>query len=224
MDITQHKRVLILYYSFSEQTKTLVEALSLGLRTAGPALAVTTERLETIQPQSLPFPSLWQLLLAMFTAFLGKRVPVKPIKIKHTDQWDLIILAGPTWSYLPSGPVLAFLDGEGQMICRQQRVMALISCRAYWRLHNWYIKRLLRKGAREFWPPLVVTHPTREPWRTFGLFLFLLGRLPILKKGWLRGVYPHYGHNQGQLAMLREKGAELAKRIVALPTNGDPNG
>lgn len=216
MDTQHRKRVLILYYSFSEQTRILVEALCAGLETS-PALVITTERLETVLPISLPFNSPVRLIQAMISACFCRRVPIKPLRIDQNTLWDLIIIAGPTWSYLPSGPILALLDGEAKKLCRQRRVMVLISCRAYWRLHNYWIKRLVRDEVAEFWAPLYVDHPSREPWRTIGLFLFLLGRLSLIKKARLGGFYPHYGHAQEQLAQLRRQGAKLAERIAALP-------
>ncbi len=220
MDTQHQKRVLILYYSFSEQTRILVEALCAGLETS-PDLLITTERIETVQPVSLPFASPVKLIQAMIRAFFCCRVPIKPLRIDPNTLWDLIIIAGPTWSYFPSGPVLALLDGAGQGLCRNRRVMALISCRAYWRLHNYWIKRLVRGTAAEFWPPLFVDHPSREPWRTIGLFLFLLGRLSLFKKARLGGYYPHYGHAQEQMTQLRHQGAKLAERIAALPTESN---
>ena len=171
---------------------------------------VTWERLFPEQQLRFPIGTIPATVLMMFQTFFRKRYPVKPVDPKVFNQWDLIVIAGPTWSYNPSGVILSFLDRDGEKLFKGQAVLPLISCRGYWRVHFWGLRSLLKKcGAKTVAAPIVFTHPTTEPWNTIGVFLKLAGKMPERGKGWFRKYYPKYGHSRKQIATAYELGKTL---------------
>ncbi len=206
------KRVLIVSYSYSHQTRSLLQKLALGLEEGN--AAVTWEVLTTEQELRFPIGSVLSTLRMMVQTFFRRRYPVKPVPSKIFCQWDLIVLAGPTWSYNPSGAVLSFLDRDGKRLFKGQDVLPLISCRGYWRIHFWGLRALLQRcGVRSVASPIVFTHPTAEPWNTIGVFLKLAGKMPERGKGWFRRYYPKYGHSRKQIETAYALGVRLGQDL-----------
>ncbi|OQX11238.1 MAG: hypothetical protein BWK76_19470 [Desulfobulbaceae bacterium A2] len=223
----QEPRVLIIYFSLSSQTRNLVLALGEGLASQG--VTVCRERLQPLRELRFPLGGIVETVAMMFLTFLRRRILIQPLSPLCRDRYDLIVLAGPTWSYNPSGPVLSLLDSAGDMFHRQ-KVVPLISCRGYWRLHWWGLRARLRRLGALVPNLMVFSHPSPEPWRTIGVFFKLAGRLPE-KMRLLRRYYPKYGHSRQQVEESRRFGellgsalqrdAELAsldfRTVLALP-------
>lgn len=207
------KRLLIIYYSFTQQTRLLLKRFATGLKEQG--VEVTVVRLEPVGSYQMPFRSNLSLMRAMVETFFRKKPRILELPKGCEGRWDHIILAGPTWSYHPSGPVLSFLDNQARAICKDCDVTPLISCRSYWKIHYWTVRRrLLRHGARVK-EPIVYQHPTREPYRFIGLFLQLRGRMVRREKSWFRKHYPGYGHNKKQLEEAYHHGRAMGAELKA---------
>jgi len=206
------KRVLVVYYSFTQQTRLLLKRLSAGLEQEG--VEVVLERLEPLQPYEIPFKSDLRLASVMVRTFFRGRTTVHPVSENCSGNWDQIILAGPTWSYHPSGPMLDFLDRFGADICGGQDITVLISCRSYWRIHYWSMKKkLLKIGARVAALPLVYEHPIKEPFRLMGLVLQLRGKMIRRENSWFRKHYPGYGHSKIQLEDCFDAGVRMGRKL-----------
>ncbi len=206
------KRLLIVYYSYTQQTKTLLKKFVYGLEVAG--IEVSQERLEPITPYEFPFRTNMSLAAAMLLTFFQRRMTIKPIADNCFQHWDCIILAGPTWSYHPSGPVLDFLDRYGSDVCGGKTIIPFISCRSYWRLHYWTLKRRLTLCGCNVQKPIVFLHPQKEPWRFIGLLLQLRGKIMRRENSWFRQHYPAYGHSKGQGSEAMEAGQKLAEKLL----------
>ncbi|HAD04544.1 MAG TPA: hypothetical protein DCF93_07950 [Desulfuromonas sp.] len=150
----------------------------------------------------------------MLLTFFRKRVPIAPLSEKCRQGYDLMVLAGPTWSYHPSGPVLSLLDRDDSGLFAGVTVIPLISCRGYWRMHWFGLRALLRKHGAVVVNCIVFTHPSREPWRTLGVFLKLAGRCPEKSK-FLGRYYPRYGHEKRQLEEAFRFGVLLGEALTA---------
>lgn len=213
------KRVLIIYYSFSSQTHLLVQRFASGLTEGG--VEVVMERLHPVDKMPFPFMSTLSLLRAMTTSFFRKRIPIKdPVNLPD-GHWDLVVLSGPTWSYNPSGPVLAFLDRYGESHFKDKDVLPLISCRAYWQINYSCIKKILIKGGARVLEPLVYFHCAKEPWRTTGLVLQMLGRLPRGENSWFRKKYTRYGHSFEQFETAKQEGLARAAQLLSESGSGE---
>jgi hypothetical protein len=209
------KRVLIVYYSYTEQTRILLKRFIAGLESAD--IEVVQERLEPIAPYEFPLTTNLRLATAMVTTFFQKRMAIRPVAKHCFGSWDCIVLAGPTWSYNPSGPMLDFLDRYGKDVCGGQLVVPFISCRAYWSLHYWTLKRRLCRHGSTVEKPVVFTHPVKEPWRSIGLLLKLRGEIARQRYSWFRPHYPRYGHCEELRVVAVGQGIILADYFIGYP-------
>jgi len=208
----KRKRVLIVFYSFTQQTRILLKKFVEGLE--GEGIEVALERLEPIDPYEFPFKTNFNLAVAMVRTFFRHRMKIHPVSPQCFEDWDCIVLAGPTWSYHPSGPMLDFLDKYGRQVCADKKVIPLISCRSYWRLHYWTVKQHLKGYSAKPTAPIVFVHPIREPWRFIGLVLQLRGKMIRKEKSWFRKHYPGYGHSKEQGDAAMEEGRRVARSLL----------
>jgi hypothetical protein len=204
------KKILLIYFSFSSQTNNLVLALISGLEKYN--ITVVRQRLVPLEQIRFPIGSIRGTIRMMVATFFRKRFPIEPIDPQCFHDYDLIILAGPTWSYNPSGPVLSLFDQYGGRLFTGRLVLPLISCRGYWRFHWWGLKNLLGKYGARIVNVIVFSHPNPEPWRTIGVFLKLAGEVPE-KKPWLAGKYRKYGHTQQQLKEAKRFGKLIGREL-----------
>lgn len=165
-------------------------------------------------PILFPLTSNISLLKRMWDPFLRKRVSINPPSIKR-DSYDRIVIAGPTWSYQPSGPILDFLDKYGEKYLSGNQVSFIISCRSYWRNHYWGIKSICKKlGGQVDTQPTIFQHPVSEPWKTIGLLLWVRGYRQSEMPKWFRKRYPYYGHTEKQLIKAYHQGVLLGEQLI----------
>jgi hypothetical protein len=208
----KRKRVLIVFYSFTQQTRLLVKKFVEGLE--GEGIEVALERLEPVDPYEFPFKTNFSLATAMIRTFFSKRTTIHPVSEQCFMDWDYIVLAGPTWSYHPSGPVLDFLDRYGCRVCQGKTVIPFISCRSYWKLNYWTLKYYLKKHGAAVLEPIIFNHPIKEPWRFIGLILQLRGKMIRKENSWFRKHYPGYGHDKAQGASAMEQGKRVGRQLL----------
>lgn len=200
------RRVLLLYYSFSGQTSGLLNHIAHGLKKEG--IGINFLRLRPVTPLRFPVGSILATLRMMLITSFRWRVTIKEPEPAIWENYDLILLAGPTWSYNPSGPILDLIDRFGGRLFKDRIVLPVISCRGYWRLHWWGLKKLLLKCGAEVPNRIVFAHPLPEPWRTLGVFLKIAGKAPERSK--LLGRHYHrYGHSRQQLQEAESLGVAI---------------
>ncbi|NDY43254.1 hypothetical protein G3N55_10425 [Dissulfurirhabdus thermomarina] len=211
-------RILLLFFSLSGQTRRLIRAMADGMRAAG--ADVVEARLRPERPIPFPLPSLRRTFWMMLRTFFRARTPIRPLAPEaRSGRFDLVVLAGPTWSFNPSGPVLAFLDRDGAAVLGGRTVLPVISCRGYWRAHWWGLYgRIRRCGGRPL-APWVYTHPVAEPWRTLGVLLTIAG-WNVKRVGFLARRYAHYGHSEDQVRDAAEKGRRFVRWMADRPPGG----
>ena len=207
---TKQRRVLILYYSFSSQTRNLLYAFAKGLSTSG--VEVFWYQIRPLKNLHFPLGSVAETLKMMVTSFFRLRLPIFPPADDVCDGYDLIVLAGPTWSYNPSGPVLSFFDMKASCF-RGKRVVPFISCRGYWRMHYWQLRVMLRRTGADVLGSIIFRHLGPEPWRTVGVFLKLIGRNPESGRSWFRKYYRKFGHTKEQLDYAVRLGCRYGQAI-----------
>ncbi len=204
------KNILIIYYTFSGQTSSLLRGLEETLAKKGHT--VVREKIEPVQQLRFPANGFLPCIKMMLTTFFRQRIPIKKISPQCEEDFDLIILAGPTWSYNPSGPVLSLLDRDGKRIFHGKSVIPFISCRGYWRLHWFGLRSILRKCGANVPNLMVFAHPNKEPWRTIGVFFKIAGktpeRLPLLGK-----YYKKFGHSKDQQKEAQDFGALIGEAL-----------
>ncbi len=203
--------VLILYYSFSNQTRRMVHVAKEVLRDEG--YTFYEERIRPKYPLTFPVNSILDTFILMIKTFFRWRVPIYPLSERALKgEFNLVVLAGPTWSYNPSGPILSLLDLHGQELFKATKVLPLISCRSYWKRHYTYLRGRIQSLGGAVLPPIVLRHPLKEPWKTLGVFFTIAGknprRLPLL-----RNRYVQYGHTKEQLEGFRLEFKKVLREI-----------
>lgn len=212
---TPPARVLILYYSYSGQSSVLVRRLAAGLADGG--AEVRWERIQPLRALRFPLGSIFKTFALMLITLFRVRFAIQPPTAAPDNPWDLVVLAGPTWSWNPSGPVLALLDHYPGFF-RHRPVLAMISCRGYWSSHWRYLAKRLAKMEAIPCGPVVFDHPQSEPWRTIGVFLKIAGIAPERSSSFLGRFYRRFGHTKEQFdeayQLGREVAANLARRTI----------
>ena len=210
IDRQTHPRILIIYFSLSGQSRGLINLLAIGMRSEGATVVI--EKLQTQKKIAFPFKGIIHTLWMMLSTFFRLRIPIVEPSPHCFEKYDLIVLAGPTWSYNPSGPVLTLLDRYGTRIFQGQIVMPLLSCRGFYKIHNRLLRRQLTGCGAILEESLIFSHPVKEPWSTIGVFLKSAGYNPkefaLLKKH-----YPHFGHTVEQLHQVKEDGVRIAMEL-----------
>ncbi len=210
MTIPVNQKILILSYSFSGQTSCLIRKLKDGLEGVGHK--VVKERILPVEMLKFPAGSVFACLRMMIVTFFRKRVPIISPSDRVQEHYDLVILAGPTWSYNPSGPILYLIDKYGREIFSGKTVIPLISCRGYWRAHWFGLRRMLKSCGAVVPNCLVFSHPCREPWRTIGVFMKISGKSPE-HSTLLRGHYNKFGHSKEQQIEAERLGVLIATAL-----------
>ena len=140
-------QVLLLYYSFTQQTRRVAESMAEAFRAEGCeaelcAIEFNDERYRI----ALPFRPFWPKLLRWcWPQLLGKSGAVRvPDEVLNRD-YDLICIGSPTWWLKPAMPVASFLKttAAGKLL-RGKRFAAFAVCRALW----WNNLRIVKKLAR----------------------------------------------------------------------------
>lgn len=210
-DTQTPQRVLIIYYSFSGQTTGLLNHLSIGLKRQG--IEVALEKLRPLNPPRFPVGAILPTIKMMLVTAIRQRLPIQEPDAANWADYHLLILAGPTWSYNPSGPVLDLLDRFGSQLFRGRTVLPLISCRGYWRMHWLGLKRLLH-GCGAVVPNLIIfSHPAPEPWRTIGVFLKIAGKAPE-RSPLIGRYYKRFGHSKEQFDEAERLGSLLGAALI----------
>jgi hypothetical protein len=148
----------------------------------------------------------------MLTTFFRARTPIETLHPHCFERYDLIVLSGPTWSYNPSGPILSLFDRDGMRLFQGKQVLPIISCRGYYRVHNYLLRKKLTSLGGELKDSLIFNHPVPEPWSTIGVFLKSAGFTPE-KMRVIRKHYPHFGHTTSQLKQARVYGQQVGRTL-----------
>ncbi len=204
--------VLIIYFSLSGQSRGLVNLFSSGLRNEG--VSVIIEQLKARRKISFPFKNVVHTTIMMLTTFLRFRIPIEKLHPRCFNAYDLVVLSGPTWSYNPCGPILSLLDRDGRDLFDGKQVLPLISCRGFYRLHDFFLRRKLSQLGAVLEKSLIFSHPVPEPWSTIGVFLKSSGYCPEKMKH-LGAYFPHFGHTTDQLHQAHTCGRELGRSLIA---------
>ncbi len=149
----------------------------------------------------------------MLLTFFRKRTAIEPVSDTCYQPWDLYVLAGPTWSYNPSGPVLDLLDRFGENLFKEKVVIPLISCRGYYRLHERVLKKMLTRCGARPGRSIIFSHPVPEPWSTIGVFLRSAGYRPE-QIPFLAERYNHFGHSVDQLLEIKARGRQIRAQLL----------
>ncbi len=149
-------QVLFVYYTYSQQTLRVVEAMAEVLRERG--CEVQQARIEFIDPRyserfsRFPLRHAFLDILGMFPAQLRRatgqiRVPNEALK----GQYDLVCIGSPTWWLTTCMPIRSFMkSGPARRLLDRKRFAAFVVCRRYWRNNLKTVRELGTKQGGEY--------------------------------------------------------------------------
>ena len=141
----------MVYYSYTQQTRTVAEEMATVLRARGctadlAAIELTDPRYEK-RFQQFPMPRPLLEVVAMIPAELRQR----PVQIRIPDivterDYDLVCIGSPTWWLSTDVPIRSFLESDtARQVLTGKPFAAAVCCRRYWR-HN--LKTVRRLGTK----------------------------------------------------------------------------
>jgi len=151
MDSTRNPSVLFVYYTYTQQTLRVVEAMADVLRDRGcevhlgPIELTDPRYVDRFNEFPMPHP-MWEVV-ATIPAELRRRPAEIGIPDVVTErEYDLVCIGSPTWWLSTNVPIRSFLESEtADRVLKGKRFAAVVACRRYWR-HN--VKTVRRLGTK----------------------------------------------------------------------------
>jgi flavodoxin len=152
MDSATRPSVLFVYFTYTQQTQKVVEAMAEVLRDRG--CDVTLAAIEFTDPRyaarfkEFPMSHPFRELIGMIPAESPRRRPAEiriPTVVTERD-YDLVCIGSPTWWLSTDVPIRSFLQSDtASRVLNGKPFAAAICCRRYWR-HK--LKTVGRLGAK----------------------------------------------------------------------------
>jgi hypothetical protein len=150
MDPPAKPSVLFVYYSYTQQTRKVAEAMAEVLR--GRGCEVHLAAIELTDPRyakrfsQFPMPRPFLEVVAMIPAELRRRPAKIAIPAVVTERaYDLVCIGSPTWWLTTDVPIRSFLQSDtAGRVLNGKPFAAAIPCRRYWK-HN--LKTVRRLGT-----------------------------------------------------------------------------
>jgi menaquinone-dependent protoporphyrinogen IX oxidase len=151
MDARSKPSVLFVYFTYTQQTLKVVQAMAEVLRDRG--CGTTLAAIEFTDPRyadrfkTFPMPRPFLELIGMIPAELPRRAPAKiviPAAVTAQD-YDLVVIGSPTWWLSTDVPIRSFLESDtARRVLNGKPFTAAVCCRRYWK-HN--MKTVHRMGT-----------------------------------------------------------------------------
>jgi menaquinone-dependent protoporphyrinogen IX oxidase len=148
-------RVLFVYFTYTQQTFKIVEAMQDVLRERGcdaqsAAIAFTDARYAE-RFTRFPFRHLYRDLFGMIPAQM--RAATGEIRIPDEaseGQYDLVVIGSPTWWLRTSVPIRSYMKSdEAGRILDGRQFAAFVCCRRYWGFNLRTVKKLgIERGGQ----------------------------------------------------------------------------
>jgi flavodoxin len=131
-------KILFIYYTYSQQTQSVVETMSAVLRERG--CDVHQAKIEFTDPRykdrfsRLPFRHVYLDLFAMLPAQMRRATGQFYVPSETLDEnYDFVCIGSPTWWLTTCMPVRSFMKSkEAGRVIKGKRFSAFAVCRRYW--------------------------------------------------------------------------------------------
>jgi len=149
-------RVLLVYYTYTQQNLRVVEAMADVFRERGcdvrqAGIEFTdkrwAERFSQL-PLRHPYLDIFRMLPAQVRGATGEiQIPADALE----GDYDLICVGSPTWFFKPSVPIRSYLKSEAAgRILDGKRFTAFVVCRRYWSINLRSVKKLGTRQGGEY--------------------------------------------------------------------------
>ncbi len=205
------RRVLVLYFSMTEQTEKAADAIIRGLEAED--VSVDERLIEPVEPYVFPFKSRLGFFGLSFKVWRNQKIEIKPLDI-DPDDYDMIVLGSLTWWMSPSLPVRAVFNNPGnRRLFEGRNVAVFVVCRGLWQRNLRMVLDRLRGFGANIVDTIPFQHQGKEPFRllTLGAFLFT-GK--EYKPDWLKKILYHYGLDEIEFQRAEAFGRRMAKLLT----------
>lgn len=178
------QKALLLYYSLSGNARGALARVQAGLEAKGYQCHPVPVRPVEDALFRFPFRSLLAFGRILVRAVLRRRAAIEPIGVAPDHDYDLIVVAAPTWMVGCAAPVEElFLDARTRRIFHDRDVAVVNVCRGLWRRSQAMLASHVQAAGGHLVALSPHENPGPEPFRTLSLFVFLLfgGKVP----GWV---------------------------------------
>lgn len=207
------RRILILYYSHTGQTRRVLEAVRDELLKSQHRVDMVP--LEPVEDFRFPWSPLALLGLCLRT-YAGRdlSVALKDLPQRVRDEpYEIVLVGYQPWFLTPSVPVRSFLSCAMGELLRGRQVVSVITTREQWKAtYRVFEQKVASLGGRVV-DNLVVKDPSKQPMNMVTTVFYLLtGR--TLDRGVFKRVFPPVGIGDGGVEQARIFGERLAARLA----------
>jgi hypothetical protein len=202
------KRILIVYYTQTGQTREILQSLTQPLAGVDQVELV----FEAIRPvPEFPFP--WNVkafFQTMPECVQGLACPIAPLNLKPNTSFDLIILAWQAWFLSPSLPIQGFLQSEqGQALMKGKPVITITGCRNMWVMGMQDLKKSLAAAGAKHVGNIALRDRTPNL-----LSLFSIARWLLYNKKEKSRLIPRAGVSDSDIGRCREFGQSIQTALL----------
>lgn len=210
--MTGPKRILILYYSLTKQTESVLNEMKGELLKAGHS--VDMRRIQPVTEWKIPLDK-GTFFYNWTKVWLGMNLtqPIHKMDLKGSD-YDYIILGFQPWNLAPSIPMNSFLDSDMAEIFRGKKVIGVVTCRTRWERSYKIAKEKVAKRGGEMVDGFVVMNYEREPYNMVTTVYYLFEGHSPAPGHWISKYFRPYGIGEDSLQIAREYGYELGQRLL----------
>jgi len=146
-------RVLILYYSFTNQTRRVAEAMTEVFQAEDCEVdQLAIDFVDERYRLDLPLQPFWPRMLKFVRPQLcGGTGKIAYDEALLSNEYDLVCIGSPTWWTCPAIPITTFLKSDASQQVLKGRPFAVFTvCRALWGSNLRTVKRLATRAGGEF--------------------------------------------------------------------------
>jgi menaquinone-dependent protoporphyrinogen IX oxidase len=141
-------RVLFVYYTYTQQTRKVVDAMAVVLNERGcdvhQAAIEFTDARYAKRFARFPLSHVYRDLFGMIPAQLrGATGEIRVPDVTREGDYDLVCIGSPTWWMKTSVPVRSYLKSEAAAeVLDGKKFTAFVVCRRYWRFNLNKVRKL----------------------------------------------------------------------------------
>ena len=156
MDSVRRPRVLFVYYTYTQQSLRVVEAMADVLRERGCEVRQAgiefTDKRWAERFSRFPLRHAYLDVLGMAPAQMrGATGEIRIPDEAREGDYDLICVGSPTWFFRPSVPIRSFLKSEAAgRLLDGKRFTAFVVCRRYWSINLRAVRKLGTRQGGEY--------------------------------------------------------------------------
>jgi hypothetical protein len=156
MDMVKKPSILFVYYSYTQQTRKVVDLMAAALQDRGAEVFVAG--IEFIDPRytdrfsEFPMPHPYREVVGMIPPELLRSTGKIRIPAVVTEQeYDFVFIASPTWWLSTNVPIRSFLESEeASRVLKGKPFAVAVICRRYWRHNMNTVCRLATERGGDF--------------------------------------------------------------------------